>query len=74
MTGKAEVHVFTKETLRKRDEIIAARVHQATVVSTTRKLVRMNPGQQLNVSREDCKKLMWSREKLNAVLNHIESL
>lgn len=74
MTGKTGIHVFTDESLRERDEKIAAKVHQATVVSTARQILKMNSGQQLNAVRNDCEKLMWSRAKLNAVLDHIEDL
>lgn len=72
MTGKTGIHVFTDETLRMRDEKVATRVHQATVVSITRALLKMNSGQQLNAARNDCQSLMWSSKKLNAVLDHID--
>ncbi|MFN1621172.1 hypothetical protein [Vibrio rotiferianus] len=44
MTGRTGIHVFTDESLRERDEKIAAKVHQATVVSTARQVLKMNSG------------------------------
>ncbi|WP_067098519.1 hypothetical protein [Marinomonas atlantica] len=67
-----KVHVFTDKTLRERDLDIATKIHQATVVSTTRKLIKMNSGQQLNAARNDSKSLLWSSDQLNKVLDHIE--
>ncbi|PSV99921.1 hypothetical protein [Photobacterium iliopiscarium] len=72
MTGKTGIHVFTEETLREHDEEIAVKVHQATVVSTTRKLLKMNSGQQLNAARNNCESLLWNDEQLNTVLDHID--
>jgi hypothetical protein len=66
------IHVFTDDTLREHDLNIAAKIHQATVVSMTRKLNKMNPGQILNASRKNCKDLYWSQDQLNKVLDHIE--
>lgn len=68
-----KIHVFTDETLMEHDLDIAAKIHQATVASTLRKVSRMNSGQILNASRNDGKSLYWSEEKLNKVLLHIES-
>ena len=66
-----QIHIFTDDTLKKRDLDIAAKVHQATVASTVRKLNRMNAGQLLNASRNNGESLYWSEEKLKAVLEHI---
>lgn len=72
MSGNQNIHVFTDETLREHDRQIAAKIHQATVVSTARKLTRMSPGQSLNASRNNCKSLFWSLEQLDKVLAHID--
>lgn len=71
MSKNPEVYVFTPETLKEHERQIAAKVHQATVTSTVRKLSRMNPGQLLNASRNNGKDLYWSSEKLDKVLAHI---
>jgi hypothetical protein len=67
-----KIHIFTDETLRNRDLEIATKVHQASVKSTTRKLLKMNPGQQLNAARNDSESLLWSSDQLKTVLDHIE--
>lgn len=73
MSKNPEIHVFTPATLKEHDLQIAAKVHQTTVTSIVRKLNRMNPGQLLNVSRNNGSKLYWSQEKLNKVLAHIDN-
>jgi len=72
MSKNPEYHLFTDETLREHDLEIAAKVHQATVVSIVRKMNDMNPGQQLNAQRESSRSLYWSEEKLNKVLDNIK--
>jgi len=72
MTHNPDIHVFTSEQLHDRDMNIATKVHQASVASTVRRLNKMNPGQVLNSSRENGKDLLWSSEKLEQVLAHIE--
>lgn len=72
MSKNPEYHLFTDETLRKHDLEIAAKVHQATVLSVIRKMNDMNTGQQLNAQRESGRSLYWSEEKLNKVLDNIE--
>ncbi|MBV0934660.1 hypothetical protein [Marinobacterium weihaiense] len=73
MSKNPEIHVFTDETLKEHNRQIAAKVHQATVTSTVRKLNKMNPGQLLNASRNNGKDLYWSQEKLDKVLAHIDN-
>ena len=51
MSRNPEIHVFTTESLHKRDMEIASKIHQMSVLSTTRKLNRMTPGQVLRVPR-----------------------
>lgn len=68
MSKNPEIFVFTSETLLERDRNIAAKVHQATVKSTVRKLNRMSPGQVLNASRNGGLSLYWSAEKLDKML------
>ncbi|WP_346830895.1 hypothetical protein ABDX87_28555 [Pseudomonas abietaniphila] len=72
MTYNLDIHVFTGEQLHEHNLNIATKVHQATVASTVRQLNRMNPGQVLHCSRENGKDLLWSQEKLEQVLAHIE--
>lgn len=72
MTQNLDLHIFTPDQLHKHDLNIATKVHQATVASTVRKMNVMNPGQVLNASRDNGKELLWSTEKLEQVLRHIE--
>jgi len=73
MSKNPEIHVFTDKTLKEHNRQIAAKIHQATVTSTVRKLNKMNPGQLLNASRNNGKDLYWSQEKLDKVLAHIDN-
>lgn len=73
MSKNPEIHVFTNSSLKEHNRKIAAKIHQATVVSTIRKLNKMNPGQILNASRNNGEALYWSQEKLDKVLDYIEA-
>ncbi|WP_223806135.1 hypothetical protein, partial [Marichromatium sp. AB32] len=74
MSNNPGFHVFTDESLKEHNRQIAAKVHQATVTSTVRKINKMNPGQLLHASRNNGKGLYWSLEKLDKVLAHISLL
>jgi hypothetical protein len=67
-----EIHIFTDDTLQEHNLNLAAKIHQATVASTMRKVNKMNSGQILNASRNNGESLYWSDEKLIKVLSHIE--
>jgi len=71
MSRNPEIHVFTTESLHKRDMEIASKIHQMSVLSTTRKLNRMTPGQVLRASRDGAKDLYWPTEKLKRALDSI---
>ncbi len=47
-------------------------MHQAAVASVIRKVNVLNPRQVLNASRENGKELLWSKEKLEQMLKHID--
>jgi hypothetical protein len=52
-------------------EVKAAKVHQATVVSSIRKMSKLNTGQQLNAQRGSSREFNWDEETLNEVLDSI---
>ncbi|HIQ45435.1 MAG TPA: hypothetical protein EYH47_22090 [Pseudomonas oleovorans] len=72
MSKNPEIFVFTRETLRQRDMQIAAKVHQATVLHTVRKAVRMNSGQLVQACSNGGKSLYWEQSQLEKIVDYIE--
>jgi len=58
-------HVYADEELFEHNLNIAEAVHQATVISTARKMVKLNSGQQLQAMTDNCKNLRWSKEEVD---------
>jgi hypothetical protein len=73
MSKNLEIFVFNSETLLEHNRNLAAKVHQASVTSTVRRLNRMTPGQVLHASRNNGRELYWSAEKLDKVLAAIDA-
>lgn len=75
MSGLNKIIVFTpdelKERDKRRDRKIAAKIHQMTVISISRQMIRKTSAQQLNAMRNGCKSLYWSEEKLAKALEYI---
>lgn len=71
MSRNPEIYVFTEESMREHDMDIATKVHDATVCSVIRKVVRMNQGQVVRAARKKGKDLRWSDQQIETVLAHI---
>jgi hypothetical protein len=73
MSKNPEIIVFTPESLEHLDLHIAAKVHQATVLSTLRAAASMNSGQLVQVCSNGGRGLYWTQDKLEKVLKTINS-
>ena len=72
---ETKIHVFTDDTLKKHDlkvaKEVADMVSKASVISTARKLIKMNSGQQLQAMTNDCESLQLEEEKKDKMVNYI---